>query len=225
MAYIVPPTFTAGEILTAAQMTILGNDILSGGPIYATEAARDAAIPSPFEGQRAYITGSTIASATGTNAAIPTGIQCIHNGSITPTAAANWVCVTPVGANTPASGTLSGTVAFTPTLGGSPGTNPTVTLCTGTTALVSISLVCVASGTATVQADISVSGATTVAAGSYLISNQFSASDVNYHKQLATTVIVTGLTAGTNTFTLNYTQNGAGTATFLNRRLVAQGIA
>jgi len=51
--------FTAGQILTAAQMnTYIRDNIMAGGPIYATTAARDADITAPFNGQRAFITGT-----------------------------------------------------------------------------------------------------------------------------------------------------------------------
>ena len=51
--------FTAGQILTAAQMnTYIRDNIMAGGPIYATTAARDADITAPFNGQQAFITGT-----------------------------------------------------------------------------------------------------------------------------------------------------------------------
>ena len=54
--------FTAGQILTAAQMnTFVRDNLMAGGPIYATTVARDAAIPAPFAGQQAFITGTKIA--------------------------------------------------------------------------------------------------------------------------------------------------------------------
>ena len=53
--------FTAGQILTAAQMnTYIRDNIMAGGPVYATTAARDADIPSPFAGQRAFVTADLI---------------------------------------------------------------------------------------------------------------------------------------------------------------------
>ena len=51
--------FTAGQILTAAQMnTYIRDNMMAGGPIYATTVARDADITAPFTGQRAFITGT-----------------------------------------------------------------------------------------------------------------------------------------------------------------------
>ena len=61
MAWTAPSTFVAGAILTAAQMnTNVRDNTLAGGPIYATTAARDAAITAPFVGQRAFISGTLI---------------------------------------------------------------------------------------------------------------------------------------------------------------------
>jgi hypothetical protein len=43
--------------------------------------------------------------------------------------------------------------------------------------------------------------------------------------QASATYVLSGLTAGTNTFTLNYRVGGGGTATFGSRNLMVQGIA
>lgn len=61
MAWTAPATWLAGSTLTAAQLNEQVRDnSLAGGPIYATTAARDAAIPAPFAGQRAFISGTLI---------------------------------------------------------------------------------------------------------------------------------------------------------------------
>jgi hypothetical protein len=61
MAWTAPSTFVAGAILTAAQMNSnVRDNSLAGGPIYATTAARDAAIPTPFAGQRAFVTATNV---------------------------------------------------------------------------------------------------------------------------------------------------------------------
>ena len=61
MAWTAPSTFVAGAILTAAQLnTNVRDNTLAGGPIYATTAARDAAIPTPFAGQRAFVSGTNV---------------------------------------------------------------------------------------------------------------------------------------------------------------------
>jgi hypothetical protein len=205
--------FTAGQILTAAQMnTYIRDNIMAGGPVYATEAARNADIPSPFEGQRAYITGSTVAAATGGTTAVPTGIQTIYNG-------AAWVCVTPVGASTTTSGTTTA-ITYSDLTGG--GTAPTVTLSTGTTALLFLSVEITSSVAGVVCiASVAVSGAGVVAANDNVAILSANAQRTS----VATTVVMTGLTAGTNTFAIKYAQGGGATGTMQQRRLVVQGIA
>lgn len=208
--------FTSGQILTAAQMnTYVRDNLMAGGPIYATEAARNAAIPSPFEGQRAYITGSTVAAATGANTAVPTGINTIYNGT-------SWVCTTEVGAYTDTTGTTS-SISYTPTLSGG-GTNPSVTLTTGTTALVMFSMLATINASPhTVSAGVAVSGATTLGVTTTAASAAIPGAAYAY--VLSHTVILTGLTAGTNTFTLNYTvSNNAVVASFSNRHIVVKGV-
>ena len=62
MAWTDPSTYVAGAILTAASLnTNVRDNSLAGGPIYASTAARDAAIPSPFAGQRAFVTATNVA--------------------------------------------------------------------------------------------------------------------------------------------------------------------
>ena len=219
MAWTAPATWLAGSTLTAAQLNEQVRDnSLAGGPIYATETLRDAAIPAPFEGQRAYITAPEAAkvTATGATTAIPGGVASVYNGSV-------WVNTTAVGAFTMATGTL-GVAAYTSTLSGSPGTNPTVTTYTGTTAMLFTSFVTLNSGTGATQSmDVMVTGATSGwTTGTFVSSIQPGVANV--HTTLTMACVITGLTAGVNVFTLQY-QNNLGTATFINRRLAVQGIA
>ena len=218
MAWTAPvTTFASGNVLTAAQMNAIGDNLWAAGPIYATEALRDAAITSPFEGQRAYITGSTVATAVGGasgSTAIPTGIQTIYNGSA-------WVCVTPVGANSATSATTTST-SYVTTLT-SDGTAISATLSTGTSALVTINAVSYHSSAQTNYLSFDVSGATTLAA------SDTNGSSVAFYTGSATGThsrswIVTGLTAGTNTFRLNY-KTTTSTATYQTRSIVVQGVA
>lgn len=223
MAWTAPNTYIAGAILTAAQLNAMQANALAGGPIYATEADRNAAIPTPFEGQRAYITGSTITTAAGQTTVIPTGIQTIHNGSSSPTYAANWVCVTPVGAVTNTGCSTTSLTYAAPTTAG--GTNPTVTLVTGTTAIVDInSTLYNATVSAYTYVSFAVSGATTLASAD---------GNAYYYSPLGGTapdqhtgrrMIIAGLTAGTNTFTMQYKVN-TGSGGFGNRTIIVQGIA
>ncbi len=189
--------------------------------VFTTEAARDAAITSPSEGMRAYLTAPTIPAATADNTVLPSGIQTIYNGSI-------WVCVTPISALTYASGTTSSN-AWTPTLSGSPGTNPSVTLVTGTSALISIAAYMTMNITGNQSnMGLAVSGATTIAAGSgaaSYVDASYRAATGGYGQTVSRTVLIYGLTAGTNTFTLNYVTSSGTTSTFGVRTLNVQGVA
>jgi hypothetical protein len=219
MAWTAPPTYTAGAILTAAQMNAISANLFAGGPVYATYAALIADIPSPFEGQRAYITGPVAGTVTATGATtyVPSGINVVYNGT-------GWVCTTEVGAFTAAGGTYS-TGSWGTTLVGTPGTNPSVTLLTGATALVTLNLQISVSTTMTANVDVAISGATTRAAGTTGSQslNWAKSSDAGLAQTVTHTFIVDGLTAGVNTFTMSYFTNN--TATFTARRLTAKGIA
>lgn len=183
--------------------------------VFANEAARDAAITAPVEGQMCYLTAPTVPAATGGATYIPTGVRTIYNGTV-------WVCVTQVGAYTQNAGSVTST-SYTPTLSGSPGTNPSVTLVTGTTALVHIRSLVVNNTTNATLMSVAVSGAGTVAPiddnGLYI-----SVHTANQEHVFGTTVIIGGLTAGTNTFTLNYRVTG-GTGSYYARGITVQGIA
>jgi len=96
---------------------------------------------------------------------------------------------------------------------------PAVTVTTLTSAIVTISLVA-ANNTINdgAIATYAVSGATTVAAAD---GNGYTGvvGNLPANGEVATTtsIVVTGLTAGSNTFTVKYRANVGGTATFLNR--------
>ena len=184
--------------------------------VFTTEAARDAAITSPTEGMRAYITASTNASAVGdTYVGTPTGVQTIYNGSV-------WVCITEMGATTNTSGTTAST-SYTTTLT-SGGTNPAVSLVTGTQALVSLSVTFNPStAPATCAMSFNVSGATTLAAADAQ-GIPMNVQAATRDQPIARTFVITGLTAGTNTFTLNY-KTSVGTLTASARSVVVKGIA
>ena len=181
--------------------------------IFTNEAARDAAITSPVEGMRAYLTAPTVPTATGGATYIPSGITTIYNGSV-------WVCVTPIGAFTSNNGSTTSNI-FTTTLT-SGGTNPSVTLVTGTTAMIHTAGNTYNSTTAYQYMVISVSGATTLAAADD--NGQLSGGPSTFIGPIGASFILSGLTAGTNTFTLSYRTDG-GIAQFRTRRLTVQGVA
>jgi hypothetical protein len=227
MAWTAPvTTFASGNVLTAAQMNAIGDNLLASGPIYTTEVARDAAITSPFEGQRAYITTPNIAAytsagvaatnATGNTTVIPGGLLTFYNGT-------SWVSTNEVGAVTNAQGTTTSTT-FTATLSGSPGTNPSVTLVTGTTALVTMTAV-LANDTTSAGAymGVAVSGATTQAANNNTA--LYNGGTGGQYFLASSTVLYTGLTAGTNVFTLQYHVGASGIGTFNTRQLIVKGLA
>jgi hypothetical protein len=181
---------------------------------FSTEAERNTLITSPVEGMVAYITSPTVPAATGGTTFIPTGITTVYNGT-------SWVCTTPVSSFTSTPGTLTST-SFTPTLSGG-GVNPSVTTTTGNTALVTIRSYLDSNGVGnSAIVGVAVSGATTLApSGDYSLMF-FKASNSGF--AASTTLVIGGLTAGTNTFTLNYIVNGA-TGTFERRGITVQGIA
>ena len=214
MAYVAPTIRSAGDAVTAADYNIMANNALQFAPfvqgVFTTEAARDAAITSPTEGMHAYITASTIAAATGTTTAVPTGIQTIYNGSV-------WVCVTPIGSKSTTSGSITSTSYITTITGDS--TAISVTLVTGTSAVLHYGANSYISGGATSVA-FSVSGATTYAAsdGDRVLN------ETAIQLALSKSMIFTGLTAGTNTFTLSYRVNSS-SGQFTVRSFVVQGVA
>jgi hypothetical protein len=216
MAWSDTGDFTSGQILTAAAMNEVREAMFFGQATFTNEAARDTAFGTAMlpivlqEGMRAYLTDPTVPAAAGNITSLPSGITTVYNGSA-------WVCISPVASRTDAPGTTT-SAGYTATLSGSPGTNPSVTLATGTSALVTYTVQTLASG-GFAGSSVAVSGATTlVASDNYIL-----VSEVTTGITLSRTFVLDGLTAGTNTFTLQY--RTAGTATYNRRNLVVQGIA
>jgi hypothetical protein len=196
--------------------TYIGSAFVPDDLVFTNEAARDAAITAPFEGQVAYLTTPTIPAATGSITAVPTGIQTIYNGSV-------WVCVTEVGARSETSTSTTQTSFSTTLADGS--TALSVTLVTGTSALVSLSFTVSTNGFAMRMA-AAISGASTIAAteGKAILHQDLSNASavVGQHGM---TFVFTGLTAGTNTFTAQYKTSG-GTGYFNDgRSITVKGIA
>ena len=222
MAYVAPTVRSVGDAVTAADYNIMANNALQFAPfvqgVFTNEAARDAAITSPTEGMHVYLTAPTVPAATGAITAVPTGIQTIYNGSV-------WVCVTEIGARSETNASTQST-SFVSTLTGD-ATAISVTLVTGTTALVSFSFSAFTSGT-TLFAAVAVSGASTIAAsnGKSALKQDLSNAVANISTH-GNSFVFTGLTAGTNTFTLQYKTGSAVNAYFDTggRNLVVKGIA
>jgi hypothetical protein len=211
MAWTNPTTRSAGEAILASDQNIWVNNFRMGQPVFTTEAGRDAVLTSPEEGMVAYLTAPTVPAATGANTFVPTGITTIYNGT-------SWVCITPVSATTATNGTTT-SVSYTPTLSGG-GTNVSVTLTTGTRALVMVGAATSNTPAATHNMGVAVSGATTIAA----VSSEGTYSDFSGFVRQSDQYVITGLTAGTNTFTAQYI-TATGTASFAFRHLTVVGIA
>lgn len=198
--------------------------------VFTTEAARDAAITAPVKGMIVVLTAP---SATGyavtgdTYAALPPSVRTVYDGT-------KWVCITPLGATTSTSGTTS-SITWTPTLT-SGGTNPSVKLETGTQARVSVYAMTYApGGSRQTGVSFAVTGATTLtptgglgAVASSLAAVAFGGyatnSTTNIYYELCRTMIITGLTAGINTFTMHYLSDST-TDNFGNRSIWVEGIA
>jgi hypothetical protein len=95
---------------------------------------------------------------------------------------------------------------------------PAVTLTTGTKALVVFNLLDYSSSTGTVYASVAISGATTLAVSDDW-GTRFDSSLANYGATQSRSVLFTGLTAGSNTFTMKYKVSSV-TGTFQARSIV-----
>lgn len=218
MAWADPGDFTPGQVLTAAKMDTIREDLLFGQATFTNEAARDAAITasgiSLQEGMRAYLSAPTVPAATGTTTTVPSGVTTIYNGSV-------WVCTTEVGAYSGTSGTTT-SATYVTTLTGD-GTAISATLVTGTQALISIGAE-ISNSNAGVftQLSFSVSGATTLAGSD--ANGAGMNHNANYWTPVSRVFIIGGLTAGTNTFTLAYRVQ-SNTGTYSKRWLAVKGLA
>jgi len=190
------PTFTAGEVLTAADMNISAR---TGIPVFADATARDAAFGGAgektlAEGQFAYLED--------------TNMPQVYQGS-------QWVNLLGSSAEVITSQTTTSvTFADLSTAG------PSVTVTTGTSALVFLSAYAANTLSAgyTGFIGINVSGASTIAA-----TEDRGARTAFYGNgtsiNLAACVKITGLTAGSNVFKLQYKCDGS-TIAFANRSII-----
>jgi hypothetical protein len=191
------PVYTAGEVLTAADMNITN----SGIPVFATTTTRDAAFGGTgektlAEGQFAYIEA--------------TNTTQYYDGAAWVSVGTSFTDATVATSQT----TTSTTYTDLATVG------PTVTVTTGTTAYVILTSYFFnnTSGSAS-SMGFAVSGATTTAASDTqrLFAAGAIAGGEDY--QMSAVYKVT-LTAGSNTFTAKYKQALGGTSTFSNRTLM-----
>ena len=210
MAWTTPGTATAGEVLTAAfwNANVRDNSVM-GSPVYTNEAARDAAIPTPVDGMQVYLTAPTEPSGTGMTI---TGIRQVYDG-------AAWTTVSPI------CGLVTTSEAYSTTAYGDLATvGPTVSIRTGNSAIVTLSAtfdtVAINRG-ATMS--FAVSGATTIAAADDNSIFAFTNTGQLF-VAVSRTFLLTGLTAGVNTFTSKYKEQG-GVVNIFRRSLSITGAA
>lgn len=195
------PTFTAGNVLTAAQMN---QSARTGVPVFANTTDRDAAFGGTgektlAEGQLCYLEDSNIVQ--------------YYDGS-------SWLTLAPAPTATAATAsvatsqtTTSGVYTDLATVG------PSVTITTGTKALVIVGAKMFnAQAGGTTFMSYAVSGATTIAAGDSTSFNRQQSSGTNEYIRATASYLVTTLNAGSNVFTAKYA-TAAGTATYEARSL------
>jgi hypothetical protein len=178
----------------------------------AATAARNAAITSPLEGMRAYITAPTIPATTGGGIGIPSGITTVYNGS-------TWVCTTTVATWNSNTCTAQSVSAYSTCLWS--GNALSVTSNTGSSALVTLTARIFASGSQYFFA--AVKPGTGGATDGFSISTQQS-SGASTHC-IGGTWLFTSLPAATNTFTVQMRNNG-GVSMFIDQcHITVTGIA
>ena len=188
-------TFVTGDVLTAGDTN---GYLMQGTWVFADAAARDAAVTSPEEGNMCYLKDTD-------------AVQ-YYSGSA-------WAAVAPA-ASAPASASAETLTNQTTTSTSYTGlaTATAVTLTTGTKAMIMFSSEIELTATADrAYMSYAVSGATTISANdAFSINIKTNASQtIDAHSYA---YIVTGLTAGSNTFTAQYKSSGA-TVYFNNRRI------
>lgn len=163
-------------------------------PMQVTSSTRPSA---PWTGQTAYETDTS------------RNIQ--YNGSA-------WVTTTPVSESDTTSRTSTST-SYT-TLTGA----PAVTVSTGTKALITVTAEISSSVAGYARVGVVVSGASTIAAAATKsATNYFNASTLGNNVTVSYTYMETGLTAGSNTFTMQVQSPGS-TLTVVNKSLTVVGI-
>lgn len=185
-----------------------------GEQTFTNESARNAAIPSPAAGMSARLTAPTGVSVT-TGAQIPSVIQTVYTNGV-------WACVSEIGSNGSAAG-QSLTTSYTDLTAG--GTAASITLVTGTSAMVTMSaLVTQSSGvTRGIYISAAVSGASTVASSdTFAVGNQ---SPNALYIGISGSLVISGLTPGSNTFTLQARADLGISPTFNRRSISVKALA
>jgi hypothetical protein len=192
------PTFTAAQVLTAAQMN---NSARTGVPVFADTTARDAAFGGAgektlAEGQLCYIEASDIVQ--------------YYDGSA-------WKTLAPF-ADSAEIATLQNSTSTT--FGDLATVGPAVTMTTGTKVLVFVTCGTISPGgtSGTGHMGVAVSGASSISAVDTSCMILFS--NNNVRSWALSYVFPLTVTAGSNTFTAKYkTQTGGSTSGFENRKI------
>jgi hypothetical protein len=155
---------------------------------------------APFEGQMIYETD--------------TKISLIYNGSA-------WVCLTPQSTTINATGSRSSTAYGD--LG--TGAGPAISIQTGSKALVTISAVAQSSFNNFMYISFGVTGATTITAvDDYSTWTRELTAGGGFGSGISRTFIITGLTAGVNTFTMKYRGSAGNAVDYAFRSITVVGI-
>ena len=188
------PTFTAAQVLTAAQMN---DSARTGVPVFADTTARDAGFGGTgektlAEGQLCYLESTNVVQQ--------------YNGTA-------WETVGPgqkIAADYIATSQATTSTSYTDlaTAG------PAVTLTTGTSAYVKIQTLGADSVSNRQFMSFAVSGATTLAAGA---TYEIAPTQASNTTPLTLEFVVTGLTAGSNTFTAKYKSLDGNSVAFAKR--------
>lgn len=201
------PSFSASQILTAQQMN---ESARTGVPVFADTTARDAGFGGAgektlAEGQLCYLESTNVVQ--------------YYDGSA-------WATLAPGPITNVQSATVNTQQSTSSTSYTDLATSgPTVTITTGTTALVIISATFLQAGAdAGLLASFAVSGATTLSASDDNGISGIGTSTERYGQMSSSRAfILTGLTGGSNTFTMKYRVT-ASTASFLRRSLVVMAL-
>jgi hypothetical protein len=147
---------------------------VGGVRVYASAAARNSAIASPAEGMMVYLTDVNVLQ--------------IYTGT-------GWCTVTPQGANNNTAYTYNPADVGNNFYG--PGGNATVTVATGTSALITVGAMVYAPSTRQWSVGVEISGASSISA-----TDEFAAyhQSAGYTSTASVSFVRSGLTAGNNTF-------------------------
>ena len=195
------PLFTAGEVLTAANMNISAG---TGVPVFASTTTRDAAFGGTSEkvlaeGQLCYLSSTNVVQ--------------YYDG-------AAWATVGPTASAVSALdiSRVNTSQATTSTTYTGLTTAQVITLTTGTKALVLLSFNSNAPQDKWTYASVAVSGATTIAASDSNSAN-FQQVGAGGYIGAASNAVPLTLTAGSNTFTMQFRNSDASSISYTNRSM------